>query len=211
MAILGNSESLGLLTYDACLSEGLRPLRPAGPDDGGVAPRTSARRSPRRWRTTTCDAVVVTAIPAVGEASRRGTPRWPRRCGRPRRQVPGKPVLVVHVELGGLAEALSAAASTRTAGRVTRRSGAAGGAAPVPPRGTPAHAWRRGHPQPAPALGPPATGSRSRLIPAYPAAERAVRALAEAVQYAQWRREAAEPGKVPESRRDIDEKRRRRR
>src|SRR5689334_3896243 len=28
VAILGNSESLGLLTYDACLSEGLRPLPP---------------------------------------------------------------------------------------------------------------------------------------------------------------------------------------
>lgn len=26
VAILGNSESLGMLTYDACLSEGLRPL-----------------------------------------------------------------------------------------------------------------------------------------------------------------------------------------
>ncbi|MER7197175.1 acetate--CoA ligase family protein, partial [Streptomyces sp. NPDC000188] len=36
------------------------------------------------------------------------------------------------------------------------------------------------------------------LIPAYPAAERAVHALAEAVKYAQWRRDAAEPGKVPE-------------
>jgi len=45
----------------------------------------------------------------------------------------------------------------------------------------------------------------SRLIPAYPAAERAVRALAEAVKYAQWRREAAAPGRVPEYE-DIDEK-----
>ncbi|GAA3294915.1 hypothetical protein GCM10020295_20710 [Streptomyces cinereospinus] len=45
----------------------------------------------------------------------------------------------------------------------------------------------------------------SHLIPAYPAAERAVRALAEAVKYAQWRREAADPGKVPEYD-DIDEK-----
>ncbi|WP_206300072.1 acetate--CoA ligase family protein, partial [Streptomyces mangrovisoli] len=44
-----------------------------------------------------------------------------------------------------------------------------------------------------------------RLIPAYPAAERAVRALGEAVKYAQWRREAADPGKVPEYD-DIDEK-----
>ncbi|HEY9438816.1 MAG TPA: acetate--CoA ligase family protein, partial [Streptomyces sp.] len=35
-------------------------------------------------------------------------------------------------------------------------------------------------------------------IPAYPAAERAVRALAEAVKYAQWRRQSAMPGKVPE-------------
>ncbi|MFD5544775.1 acetate--CoA ligase family protein, partial [Streptomyces sp. NPDC127079] len=40
---------------------------------------------------------------------------------------------------------------------------------------------------------------------AYPAPERAVRALAEAVKYAQWRREAAEPGRVPEYD-DIDEK-----
>lgn len=43
------------------------------------------------------------------------------------------------------------------------------------------------------------------LIPAYPAAERAVRALAEAVKYAQWRREATDPGRVPEFE-DIDEK-----
>ncbi|WP_037657558.1 acetate--CoA ligase family protein, partial [Streptomyces aurantiacus] len=41
-------------------------------------------------------------------------------------------------------------------------------------------------------------------IPAYPAAERAVRALAEAVKYAQWRRDIADPGKVPEYD-DIDE------
>lgn len=43
------------------------------------------------------------------------------------------------------------------------------------------------------------------LIPAFPAAERAVRALAEAVKYAQWRREATDPGRVPEFE-DIDEK-----
>ncbi|MET9657188.1 acetate--CoA ligase family protein, partial [Streptomyces sp. NPDC006510] len=41
-------------------------------------------------------------------------------------------------------------------------------------------------------------GPRIGRIPAYPAAERAVRALAEAVRYAQWRRQAAVPGKVPE-------------
>ncbi|MGW3570258.1 acetate--CoA ligase family protein, partial [Streptomyces sp. NPDC000941] len=41
-------------------------------------------------------------------------------------------------------------------------------------------------------------------IPAYPAAERAVRALAEAEGYARWRRQAVEPGRVPEYE-DIDE------
>ncbi|MFE6437473.1 acetate--CoA ligase family protein, partial [Streptomyces rochei] len=50
---------------------------------------------------------------------------------------------------------------------------------------------------------PPPEGTR--LIPAYPAAERAVRALAQAVSYAQWRRDAADPGKVPEYE-DIDER-----
>ncbi|MEU7169583.1 acetate--CoA ligase family protein, partial [Streptomyces morookaense] len=44
----------------------------------------------------------------------------------------------------------------------------------------------------------------SARIPAYPAAERAVRALAEAVRYARWRRQAAEPGRVPEFE-DVDE------
>ncbi|WP_203622345.1 acetate--CoA ligase family protein, partial [Streptomyces sp. SID8499] len=52
---------------------------------------------------------------------------------------------------------------------------------------------------------PPRPAAGPRLIPAYPAAERAVRALAEAVRYGQWRREAADPGKVPEYD-DIDER-----
>ncbi|MEU1188379.1 acetate--CoA ligase family protein, partial [Streptomyces sp. NPDC005859] len=56
---------------------------------------------------------------------------------------------------------------------------------------------------PAPTAGEAPEGTH--LIPAYPAAERAVRALAEAVKYAQWRREAADAGKVPEYE-DIDEK-----
>ncbi|WP_345131022.1 acetate--CoA ligase family protein, partial [Streptomyces mexicanus] len=68
----------------------------------------------------------------------------------------------------------------------------------------------RHRPGAAPGLPPgptPGPGPRpgTRLIPAYPAAERAVRALAEAVRYGQWRRDAADPGKVPEYD-DIDEK-----
>ncbi|CAM5462145.1 GNAT family N-acetyltransferase OS=Streptomyces alboniger OX=132473 GN=CP975_26965 PE=4 SV=1 [Streptomyces alboniger] len=141
-----------------------------------------------------CDAVVVTAIPTVGEGSA-GDAALAEALRSAAEQAPGKPVLVVHVELGGLAEALSAAAST------------APQAASATPGGV-----ARAHPfRPLDRLATSGTGEApaprtgSRLIPAYPAAERAVRALSEVVRYAQWRRDAAEPGRVPEYE-DIDEK-----
>ncbi|WP_030350168.1 bifunctional GNAT family N-acetyltransferase/acetate--CoA ligase family protein [Streptomyces scopuliridis] len=189
VAILGNSESLGLLTYDACLTEGLRPSPPrdlttaATPEDFRAA-LTMALSDPA------FDAVVVTAIPHVGET---GTtdPANGGALGTALREAvagaPGKPVAVVHVEIDGLAEALAAV------------EGSARG--PVAPEATPP---RPASAPPAPAE-PPASASSGR-VPAYPAAERAVRALAEAVRYAQWRRQSAEPGKVPESLDDaIDE------
>ncbi|MEU0211757.1 bifunctional acetate--CoA ligase family protein/GNAT family N-acetyltransferase [Streptomyces canus] len=187
VAILGNSESLGLLTYDACVAEGLQPSTPldlttaATPEDFHVALAGALADD-------SCDAVIVTAIPAVGEGSA-GDAALAEALRSAAEQVPGKPVLVVHVELGGLAEALSAATST------------APQAASGPPTIRADHPFRaldRLRATPAPAE-TPADETRERLIPAYPAAERAVRALADAVQYAQWRREAAEPGKVPES------------
>ncbi|MFI6936424.1 GNAT family N-acetyltransferase [Streptomyces sp. NPDC050287] len=193
VAILGNSESLGLLTYDACLSEGLRPLPPldlttaASPADfhGALA---------RALADDACDAVVVTAIPAVGEGSA-GDGELAEALRTAAERAPGKPVLVVHVELGGLAEALSAAASTAPqAGSTT--SGAA--VRPHPLRPLDRLATKTTDEVPAPQ-------NCSRLIPAYPAAERAVRALSEVVRYAQWRRDAAEPGRVP-AYEDIDEK-----
>lgn len=222
VAILGNSESLGLLTYDACVSEGLRPAHPldlttaASPEDFHAA-------LARALADDACDAVIVTAIPAVGEGvaglSGAGGPTGDAALAEALRsaaeRVPGKPVLVVHVELGGLAEALSAAASTgpSTASGAAPRTG--GGAATPSPAPAPG-AIRADHPfraldrLRAPAtsgaqLPGPEPATAPRLIPAYPAAERAVRALADAVQYAQWRREAAEPGKVP-GYEDIDEK-----
>ncbi|MFJ5772649.1 GNAT family N-acetyltransferase [Streptomyces sp. NPDC093094] len=207
VAILGNSESLGLLTYDACLSQGLRPLPPVDLTTGASAEDFRGALS-AALRDDLCDAVVVTAIPAIGE----GTPDDAELAEALRsaaQEVPGKPVLVVHVELGGLAAALSAAASTAPqAGSRTTGAVAGDGAGPLPvpdpaERGTPP---RPAGPQPAPAAAAgPAPGPASRLIPAYPAAERAVRALAEAVNYARWRREATDPGKVPEYE-DIDER-----
>ncbi|MGW0915524.1 bifunctional acetate--CoA ligase family protein/GNAT family N-acetyltransferase [Streptomyces sp. NPDC002784] len=110
VAILGNSESLGLLTYDACLSEGLRPLPPLDLTTGASARDFRAALS-RALADDACDSVVVTAIPALGEPSV-GEAVLAEALRSAAEEVPGKPVLVVHVELGGLAEALSAAAST---------------------------------------------------------------------------------------------------
>ncbi|GGV15749.1 hypothetical protein GCM10010260_63720 [Streptomyces filipinensis] len=208
VAILGNSESLGVLTYDRCLAEGLRPSRPVDLTTGATA-EDFHRALTRALADDSNDAVVVTAIPAIGEASP-GDAELAEALRSAAAAVPGKPVLVVHVELGGLAEALSAAASTAPQA-VGRTPGAEGGAH----RRDPHHPAER--PPAAGAERPPAAGAEgprslpaappegTHLIPAYPAAERAVRALAEAVRYGQWRREAMDPGKVPEYD-DIDEK-----
>lgn len=177
VTILGNSESLGILTYDRCLAEGLRPSRPLDLTTAATA-ADFHRALAHALGDDTCDAVVVTAIPAIGEGSPDDA-ELAEALRSAAAAVPGKPVLVVHVELGGLAEALSAATSTHPHA----------GAPVLPPAPVPDDA-PEGDP---------------RLIPAYPAAERAVRALAEAVRYGQWRREAADPGKVPEYD-DIDER-----
>ncbi|QCD58700.1 bifunctional GNAT family N-acetyltransferase/acetate--CoA ligase family protein [Streptomyces hawaiiensis] len=186
VAILGNSESLGLLTYDACLAEGLRPHPPRDLTTAASAADFHAALS-RALADDRCDAVVVTAIPAVGEGSV-GDAALAQALRSASAAAPAKPVLVVHVELGGLAEALSAAASTAPQAAAGTPSQTAPGPAPVEER-----------------LPTTEAPEGARLIPAYPAAERAVRALGQAVTYAQWRRDAADPGKVPEYE-DIDEK-----
>lgn len=167
IAILGNSESLGLLTYDACLTEGLRPLPPC--DLTTAATRDDFRRAlTEALADDACDAVVVTAIPWVGDAddlagAMRGAAAEAAARGA------AKPVAVVHLEIPGLVEAL--AAPWGAPGAPAGHGGGDGGE-------------DDGEPFPAP------------RIPAYPAAERAVRALAEAVGYARWRRQAEEAGKI---------------
>ncbi|GAA1429035.1 bifunctional GNAT family N-acetyltransferase/acetate--CoA ligase family protein [Streptomyces thermospinosisporus] len=253
VAILGNSESLGLLTYDACLAEGLRPHPPLDLTTEATAADFHAALS-RALADDSCDAVVVTAIPSVGESSV-GDAALAEALRSAATATPAKPVLVVHVELGGLAEALSAAASTARPPRRPEPAAADPDDPSPAPGGTPAPATPYDRPssagRPAPAERPPTPGTRTApsappahagaaaaggaptpappgaagaagasvppasapappkgalLIPAYPAAERAVRALGHAVAYAQWRRDAAEPGKVPEYD-DIDERR----
>ncbi|MFD7921439.1 GNAT family N-acetyltransferase [Streptomyces sp. NPDC059740] len=165
VAIIGNSEALAFLTYDSCLTEGLRPLQPhvlaasASPEDFHQALR-------RTLADENCDAVVVTAIPWVGEGQfsphdPASTAPWGEGAdlAAALRTAAGgpKPVAVAHLAMDALATCLA----TRD----------------------------EGHPV---------------TIPAYPAAERAVRALAEATWYARWRRQAAVPGRVPEFE-DIEE------
>ncbi|MFG3660418.1 GNAT family N-acetyltransferase, partial [Streptomyces sp. NPDC047706] len=110
VAIVGNSESLGLLTYDACLAEGLRPQAPLDLTTA-ASPEDFRQALTRALADDTCDAVVVTAIPMVGEGTA-GDAALAEALRSGATAVPAKPVLVVHVELGGLADALSAAAST---------------------------------------------------------------------------------------------------
>ncbi|MEV4231108.1 GNAT family N-acetyltransferase, partial [Streptomyces bobili] len=110
VGILGNSESLGLLTYDACLSEGLRPQPPLDLTTEASAQDFHAALA-HALADEACDAVVVTAIPAIGEASP-GDAELAQALRSAAAAGPAKPVLVVHVELGGLAAALSAATST---------------------------------------------------------------------------------------------------
>ncbi|MET8576149.1 GNAT family N-acetyltransferase [Streptomyces sp. NPDC005012] len=228
VAILGNSESLGLLTYDACLAEGLEPLPPldlttaATPDD-------FHRALSRALADPGSDAVVVTAIPRIDEAAGDGGTAADAALAEALRtagaDAPDKPVLVVHVELGGLAEALSAAAVTAPQARAAAEArpedageaAASGEAAPAgdsalrqdarQQSGAPQSSGQQSTDQQStgPQYTPQPDETRLRLIPAYPAAERAVRALAEAVRYAGWRRDAAEAGRVPEFE-DIDEK-----
>ncbi|MEU6836581.1 GNAT family N-acetyltransferase [Streptomyces rubiginosohelvolus] len=232
VAILGNSESLGLLTYDACLAEGLRP-RPPVDLTTAASPQDFRDALAEALADGTCDAVIVTAIPWVGENGEAETGDGQVLAEALTRAVAGgsaKPVAVVHVEIGGLAEALAAASSTaaprpRTAApRAASPEAGADRAAVTAPEATNDRAGTTAPATPAArtaptaprtatataALGTPASGTPADAtadpetpphpgrIPAYPAAERAVRALAEAVKYAQWRRQAAVPGKIPE-------------
>ncbi|MEU0375470.1 GNAT family N-acetyltransferase [Streptomyces sp. NPDC006283] len=113
VAILGNSESLGLLTYDACLTEGLRPLPPRDLTTAAT-PADFRAALAEALVDDACDAVVVTAIPWVGEngLTESGGEVLATALRDAAATAPAKPVAVVHVEMGELADALAAASST---------------------------------------------------------------------------------------------------
>ncbi|MFI9274742.1 GNAT family N-acetyltransferase [Kitasatospora sp. NPDC052896] len=160
VAVVGNSDSLGLLTHDACLGAGLRPRTP-------VDLTTAATGENFRIALETAladravDAVIAVAIPPIATSGQDfvGDQELPptdpelgeallAAAARARRL--GKPLLLTHLAL------------TDLPGRLR----------------TPEH-----------------------TVPAYPAPERAVRALAHVVRYGQWRRDAEEAeqtARVPE-------------
>ncbi|MGA5821380.1 GNAT family N-acetyltransferase [Kitasatospora sp. NPDC094028] len=165
VAVVGNSDSLGLLTYDACLSAGLRPRTP-------VDLTTAATGENFRIALDVAladpavDAVIAVAIPPIGTSAhafmggRLTGPDDPEmgsddpeiatallEAGVRAREL-GKPLVLAHLALTDLPVRL-----------------------------------------------------RPGGVPAYAAPERAVRALAHAVHYAQWRRRTAaaeETARVPE-------------
>ncbi|MEV7927604.1 GNAT family N-acetyltransferase [Kitasatospora sp. NPDC088779] len=165
VAVVGNSDSLGLLTYDACLSAGLRPRTP-------VDLTTAATGENFRIALDVAladpavDAVIAVAIPPIGTSAhafmggRLTGPDDPEmgsddpeiadallEASRRAREL-GKPLVLAHLALTDLPVRL-----------------------------------------------------RPGGVPAFAAPERAVRALAHAVHYAQWRRrtaEAEETARVPE-------------
>lgn len=187
VAVLGNSDSMGALTYDACLSAGLEPRVPvdlgteAAPEDFRAA-LGAAVSDPDT------DAVVVVAIPRLGASAVPGFPgsdlvRLGERTGHATR-----PEAVENPDTAALAAVLlDASREAAEAGRTLLVVHLA-----VP--GLPELLRRHG------TEGLLVPGS----VPAYPSPERAVDALAHALRYATWRRAAGAGGRIPEFG-DIDE------
>ncbi|WNI18423.1 GNAT family N-acetyltransferase [Actinacidiphila sp. ITFR-21] len=205
VAVLGNSESIGLLTYDAALTAGLRPAAPvdltaaARPEDIAAA-LTAALADPGN------DAVLVTVTPRVGAHTAPARPA----AGPPGARQPTGPVTGPDGPDGpdGATGLDPDAASARDTARPDPA-----GPDPDPEAGDDpalADALRRaaeGAGKPvavvhlaldamADRLGSP-DGAGVR-IPAYRAPERAVGSLAEAASYAAWRATSGAPGRVPE-------------
>ncbi|GAA2091881.1 hypothetical protein GCM10009801_58090 [Streptomyces albiaxialis] len=172
VAILGNTDALSLLTYDACLTDGLRP-RPVLALPAEATPADFADALREALADPGTDSVVVTAIPWVPTtAPDAGPDAGPDAApdAGPDAATDGVPP----APPAGLADALAEALGDATKGATK----------PV----AVVHLALEGL--------DPALAARG--IPAYGAPERASRALAEAARYAQWRREAATPGRVPE-------------
>ncbi|MFE0762836.1 bifunctional acetate--CoA ligase family protein/GNAT family N-acetyltransferase [Streptomyces smyrnaeus] len=177
VGILGNTDAMSLLTYDACLTDGLRP-RPVVALPSAAQPGDFGRALRAALDDAATDAVLVTVIPTVPTEPSGGTaPTGPAdSAGAAGPDSPPDH----HIE--ALADALREAVEDVAATEGARRKPVA--VVHLAMEGLQKALARRG-------------------LPAYPTPERASRALAEAVRYSRWRAEAGEPGKVPDL--DVDE------
>ncbi|KRV51435.1 acyl-CoA synthetase [Wenjunlia vitaminophila] len=180
VTIVGNSGSLGAVAHDACLTGGLRPAQPHDLTTGADTQDFRAAVAAALADPGT-DAVLVTAIPPVSGGD--SGPHWDASdLARELRNAAtgaGKPVVVTHLALDDLPALLLAEEDADEA--------------PDVDEATDVDADADGY-----------GGARSvARVPAYPAPERAARALAEAATYARWRRAETTPGQVPQFE-DID-------
>lgn len=103
VAVLGNAESLCLLTYDACLAQGLKPSSPVDLTTSAT-PEDFRRALAGALRNPATDAVIVTAMPWV---ENRGAVELADALLAASEEE-GKPVAVAQLAIEGLEEALSA-------------------------------------------------------------------------------------------------------
>ena len=171
IAVVGNSDSLGLLTHDAALSAGLHPLPPqdlttsATPDDFTAA-LTAAIDRPDS------DVVIAVVIQPIGVGA---LPDFPG---------------------SGL---LQSAGAARTAGAEDTADAAGPDLFADALRAAAARAGAAGKPLLLIHLALPALAAQlQRQVPSYPRPERAVRALAHATRHAAWRRDHQGTGRIPE-------------
>ncbi|WP_408022559.1 bifunctional acetate--CoA ligase family protein/GNAT family N-acetyltransferase [Streptacidiphilus albus] len=173
IAIVGNSDSLGLLTHDAALSAGLQPLPPQDLTTAATAEDLAAGLATAIERPDS-DVVIAVVIPPIGTDAFTG--------GADRPSFPGSGLLTqgagLHAGLGLGAEAAHFTEALRTA---------AGQAATA---GKPLLLVHLALPELASAL--------HGAVPGYARPERAVRALAHTVRRAAWVRDSADHGSVPE-------------
>ncbi|MDJ1130855.1 GNAT family N-acetyltransferase [Streptomyces iconiensis] len=179
VAVLGNTDALSLLTYDACLTDGLRPL-PVVALPASATPGDFGRALRRALDDPETDAALVAVIPWVPT-------ELPGATGTHSPDAP--PDGHVAALADALCEAAEAASPSAAGPGEEDGTGAKAAAKPVAVvhlamEGLEAALARRG-------------------LPSYPTPERASHALAEAVRYARWREEARVPGKVPEY--EVDE------
>ncbi|WP_037571987.1 bifunctional acetate--CoA ligase family protein/GNAT family N-acetyltransferase [Phaeacidiphilus oryzae] len=180
VAIAGNSDSLAALAYDACLGAGLQP-QPARDLGTEASPEELAGALAEAIADPSADSVIAVVIPRLGLGEGPGFPG------------------------AGLLRAATEAGSAQAAGE---------GLPPAPDslttvlREAYASAADAGKPLLVVHLAlPDLPGRLTPEVPAYPAPERAVRALAHSVRYAAWRRAEAAGGRVPrdDAFPDIDE------